>query len=247
MPVLSGSERNIAIFLAGCIEEAYQQYQTGGTFQIPNGFRLVTTFTGTALLDPEPIGYIIESELEAVLVFRGTATPEEWLRDLEFRQVEYEFVPSAGKTHAGFTAIYQSARERIFYAVRRVSAWKRLLITGHSLGGALATLAALDLAVNTPFSAPLMINFGSPRVGDPEFADVYDNTVRNSLRVVNLFDPVPRVPFERSPTLIGKETVIYRHVEAAHLFMVHGGNLPQNHSLKVYLEGLGANRMAKAE
>jgi triacylglycerol lipase len=247
MPVLSGLDRDTAIFLAGCIEEAYQQYQTGGSFQIPNGFRLVTTFTGTALLDPEPIGYIIESDLEAVLVFRGTATPEEWLRDLEFRQVDYEFVPLAGKTHAGFTAIYQSARERILNAIRRVNSWKQLLITGHSLGGALATLAALDLAVNTPFAAPVMINFGSPRVGDPEFANVYNDTIRNSLRMVNLFDPVPRVPFERATTLIGKETVVYRHVDAAYLFMIHGGNLRQNHSLRVYLEGLGVNRMAVAE
>ncbi|KAI3823028.1 hypothetical protein L1987_10631 [Smallanthus sonchifolius] len=79
----------------------------------------------------------------------------------------------------------------------QVSKW-HVYVTGHSLGGALATLLALELsssqlakrgAINVT-----MYNFGSPRVGNKKFADVYNQRVKDSWRVVNHRDIIPSVP-----------------------------------------------------
>lgn len=61
------------------------------------------------------------------------------------------------------------------------------------MGGALAVLAAYDLAVN--FSMKVnMYNFGGPRVGNPSFCRHYDKCVPTSYRVVMDGDIVPGIP-----------------------------------------------------
>lgn len=70
--------------------------------------------------------------------------------------------------------------------------------TGHSLGGALATLFALELSssklAKNGHIQVIMYNFGSPRVGNKRFADNYNQAVKNSWRVVNHRDIIPTVP-----------------------------------------------------
>ncbi|KAH7291054.1 hypothetical protein KP509_30G074700 [Ceratopteris richardii] len=74
----------------------------------------------------------------------------------------------------------------------------QVYVTGHSLGGALATLAALELSTTKMSSQQLinisMYNFGSPRVGNKKFADRYNEIVKDSWRVVNHLDIIPNVP-----------------------------------------------------
>jgi pimeloyl-ACP methyl ester carboxylesterase len=77
-------------------------------------------------------------------------------------------------------------------------------ICGHSLGGALATLLALDLAANTAFAEPAVYTYGSPRTGDSLFAATYDQVVKNSYRVTNRLDVVTALP----PTFVGYEHVL---------------------------------------
>jgi hypothetical protein len=88
-----------------------------------------------------------------------------------------------------------------------------VMVTGHSLGGALATLFAADLAASVRSGSSSvrarvahisMVNFGSPRVGNDAFCDAYGALVRDSVRVVNGSDAVPTLP-----ALLG-----YRHVSA---------------------------------
>lgn len=57
-------------------------------------------------------------------------------------------------THRGFTDIYASARDAILSLLGTLSPEKTLYVTGHSLGGALATLCALDVAANSAFTTP---------------------------------------------------------------------------------------------
>ena len=70
----------------------------------------------------------------------------------------------------------------------------RVLVTGHSLGGALATLAAVeikerDLAVNVT-----AYTFGAPRVGNKHFTAYSNALVPNAFAIINKEDPVPRIP-----------------------------------------------------
>lgn len=70
---------------------------------------------------------------------------------------------------------------------------KQVIMTGHSQGGALAFLFALDLARYS--SAPnLVYTFGQPRVGNTQFANYYQGKVPNTFRVVNYADAVPHTP-----------------------------------------------------
>ena len=71
-----------------------------------------------------------------------------------------------------------------------------LLITGHSLGGALAHLSAYELAAAHPETACLLITFGSPRPGNARFASALDNQPNvAAYRVQNGMDPVTRAPW----------------------------------------------------
>ena len=70
------------------------------------------------------------------------------------------------------------------------------VITGHSLGGALATLASFDLSKSgmIPKSKMQLYNFGSPRVGNYEFVTALMKEGFPIYRIVNSRDPVPHVP-----------------------------------------------------
>ncbi|WKY12677.1 hypothetical protein Q1695_003906 [Nippostrongylus brasiliensis] len=72
----------------------------------------------------------------------------------------------------------------------------RVTITGHSLGGALAALAAARI-VKQGFRRGdqiTMYTFGEPRVGDHTFATNFDSMIKNSYRVVFRRDLVPHLP-----------------------------------------------------
>merc|ERR1711972_165158 len=64
--------------------------------------------------------------------------------------------------------------------------------TGHSLGGSLGMLCAYDLAGQGCSAA--CITFGSPKVGERKFVDSYNAIVGRTVRFVNKFDPVARLP-----------------------------------------------------
>ncbi|XP_062108992.1 uncharacterized protein LOC133819703 isoform X2 [Humulus lupulus] len=112
------------------------------------------------------------------------------------------------QVHSGFLSAYDSVRIRIFTIIKQaigysddhdeVSLKWHVYLTGHSLGGALATLLALELSSSQLAKrgaiSLTMYNFGSPRVGNKRFADIYNQKVKDSWRVVNHRDIIPTVP-----------------------------------------------------
>ncbi|XP_004297954.1 PREDICTED: uncharacterized protein LOC101295618 [Fragaria vesca subsp. vesca] len=112
------------------------------------------------------------------------------------------------QVHSGFLSAYDSVRIRIISLIKLaigyiddlaepLHRW-HVYVTGHSLGGALATLLALELASSQLAKRGVitisMYNFGSPRVGNKRFADIYNEKVKDSWRVVNHRDIIPTVP-----------------------------------------------------
>ncbi len=116
-----------------------------------------------------------------VLVFRGSNNVDHWLSNLETIPVKW---PDGGWVHKGFADSFQAVFPEV---ARRLTSFQGpLMITGHSRGAALATMAAdrlVSLALYT---------FGSPRVGDTKFCSRYQN--KAVYRVVNNRDIVPQVP-----------------------------------------------------
>ncbi|KAI8470315.1 MAG: hypothetical protein J3K34DRAFT_521444 [Monoraphidium minutum] len=108
--------------------------------------------------------------------------------------------------HSGFLTAYDSVKVKVFSLVDQITSaaapgrpW-RVLVTGHSLGGALATLCAYELAGRTPKTGPgslevSMYTFGAPRVGNSAFAEAFNARLAGrSWRITNASDIVPSVP-----------------------------------------------------
>ena len=72
----------------------------------------------------------------------------------------------------------------------------QIWVTGHSLGGALASLASAWIAYNkiVPQEDIILYTFGMPRVGNYWYAKDHDELVKNSWRVVNYDDTIPHFP-----------------------------------------------------
>ncbi|VDM63280.1 unnamed protein product [Angiostrongylus costaricensis] len=86
----------------------------------------------------------------------------------------------------------------------------RVTFTGHSLGGALAALAAARTAKQGYRAGGKLsiYTFGEPRVGDADFASNFDNMITNSYRVVFRRDIVPHLPpCAKDKTWFGDEDV----------------------------------------
>lgn len=143
-------------------------------------------------------------EKELVAIVRGTDTVDEWLHDFSFLMVPNPIHSGAGLTEDGFTGIYRSLgvgrTVNSLTAVQAIGAYLHadradtVTVAGHSLGGALATLLTLDVALNTPERTPVLYSFASPRVGDHQFAGFFDAVIPESYRVYNRADLVPNLP-----------------------------------------------------
>lgn len=70
----------------------------------------------------------------------------------------------------------------------------RVIITGHGLGGGLATLASPFVAEIFPDISVDCITFGAPKIGASTFSEFYSARVRISVRVIHSGDPLPYLP-----------------------------------------------------
>ena len=139
------------------------------------------------------------------IAFRGTDSKRDWASNFMFgkKAIPYDNAASRIRVHEGFLNAYKSpaVRERIQGMI--TGKVRRLRITGHSRGAALAILCAVDLNYNFPDRCIEAVVFGCPRVGNAAFAKSYNRRVFSTLRVDNGGDVVAHVP----PWLMG-----YRHV-----------------------------------
>jgi hypothetical protein len=150
------------------------------------GFRLV----GEPLDEGGTQGFVAQSvslPSTVVLAFRGTEPddPMDIIADAKFKKLPWPRQSPTGNVHTGFAdALPESLWDRITNILKATPG--RLLFTGHSLGAALATLAA---SLRRP---DYLATFGSPLVGDQTFASSLDSIVHD--RFVGCRDLVTRVP-----------------------------------------------------
>ncbi|KAL6785647.1 hypothetical protein ACKKBF_B01095 [Auxenochlorella protothecoides x Auxenochlorella symbiontica] len=81
------------------------------------------------------------------------------------------------------------------------------LFTGHSLGGALATLAAHEFVQRSPKNPLITYTYGAPRVGTRSWANEYNTLIRDHFAIICDQDPVPRVPKGFSYKRVGERVV----------------------------------------
>lgn len=149
------------------------------------------------------IGIVALNEADGSDVFiavRGTEGIWEWLQDIKFFARPFPNVPGSGLTEDGFTDMYLSfsltpspSSSFLKDVASVLSPSASITIAGHSLGAALATLLALDMAFNTRFPVTLY-TLASPRVGDLVFHNLFNHAVPSAFRVANRLDIVTQTP-----------------------------------------------------
>lgn len=163
--------------------------------QLNKALRLAGFSSATPFMHKESGGAAfgtLHSSGLALLAFRGTQADR--LQDMltNGNIILNRWALGAGSVHAGFAKSALGLWPMIEQWLQNTMAQRTsLLICGHSLGAALATLLTL------PCRANHLITLGSPRVGDIEFCSSLVGTTRLSMtRIVNCCDGVTLVPFE---------------------------------------------------
>ena len=173
-----------------------------------------------------PFGFVASktSSNDVFVVLRGTKTFAEWFKDANIPLVSYSdgrnpdenilrvvgqsiqliqspvLIPNAndfGRVTVGFRQIYTTLRQVMIEALKLCDKDSRIFVTGHSLGGALATLAIPDILKNANFEPEKVIlyTFASPRCGDRKFATEFQATGVKHWRIANTEDFVTMIPF----------------------------------------------------
>jgi hypothetical protein len=167
---------------------------------------------------PSFTGFATSDERGAYLVFRGTKlhldsrdsflkTVQAWLTNLDFAQVE----EAGGLVHRGYARELDEVGDRLVEMARdHAMGGKPVYLTGHSAGGALATLAARRLhAAGVPVRAAVV--FSAPRVGDRRFAATYPVPL---VRIEHRHDLIPHLPFPPSLARIVGHGLVDRAIGA---------------------------------
>lgn len=139
---------------------------------------------------------------EIVLSVRGSSNIRNWLTNLDFDQDDCNLVAGCG-VHGGFQNAWNEISARAKTAITTAQAANpgfKVVATGHSLGGAVATIGAANLRrAGIPMD---IYTFGAPRVGNSALSSFITNQAGAEYRVTHGADPVPRLP----PIIFG-----YRH------------------------------------
>eukprot|EP00884_Botryococcus_braunii_P010106 jgi/Botrbrau1/19097/Bobra.0077s0011.1 len=183
----------------------------GAAYRDSDAFARITGISNTQMIDDKGktdvqvhVGWLENGT--AVFAFRGTESAQDGLQDAKFfrRGIDYMEKAYPGvKAHLGFLQQFSAVVNpdiedlNIGAVLKKLSGGKiptRVLCTGHSLGGALATLGATWAALEYPTADVRCITFGSPRVGNHKFRNAFHSLVATSIRVVYGADPVPLMP-----------------------------------------------------
>lgn len=206
-PNYEGFNSKKARQLAGLVQKSYDQFDD--SVKQTNKFANWTQSCGYEifpLLEQgiNPFGFIAydEQNSEIFVVFRGTKKFMEWFKDADTRLVPYPVNEDNifGSVTAGFRGIYVNLKTQIQDALKKLThnSNTQVFVTGHSLGGALATLAIPDILKNSQFTDSKRITlytFASPRCGNREFATKFEGTKVQHWRIANTEDIVTTVPF----------------------------------------------------
>ncbi|KAJ5697691.1 mono and diacylglycerol lipase precursor [Penicillium malachiteum] len=138
------------------------------------GAKIVYAFSNTTSTDTA--GYIARDDANKaiILAFRGSYSVRNWVADIEFPDTDPGLCDAFLNKTVGTYPDYE------------------LVVTGHSLGAGIATLAAADLRGSGHPSITLFA-FASPRVANPALAD-YITAQNNNYRFTHINDPVPKLP-----------------------------------------------------
>lgn len=142
-------------------------------------------------------GYIAVDHTRSltVLAFRGSKSIPNFIADADFPAVPTDICPDC-TVDQGFYNSWLEARTGVLAVLKSTAAANpsyKVVVVGHSLGGAIAAIAAAELR-NAGTSTDLY-TYGQPRIGGPMVSNYITNQNQGgNFRVTHYDDPVPRLP-----------------------------------------------------
>lgn len=146
-------------------------------------------------------GYVGIADNGIIVAFAGTEGASDWMNNFLANQVPFS-PHGTGNVHKGFLNSLLSVSDKMISKIRDITAVKTpFFITGHSKGGAMATLMSVILKKNISslINNLTVVTFGAPRVGDKTFKENYDIDLT---RYESNLDVVPHLPLSEQEKIL---------------------------------------------
>lgn len=192
-------DTTLALTCARLSQEVYGNFATLKFDSLPNVDATLIESENLRQTDTQAAILHNAASQDLYIVFRGTEKGLDWINNFQFRQQVYPYGDESTtdvRFHRGFMTAYFAVRDRILELVEKYPDCV-VTVTGHSLGGAIATIAALDIQYNITQKTKQPIHlytYGAPRVGNSALVESFKQRVSNSHRFVYGWDIVTRVP-----------------------------------------------------
>lgn len=251
---------SVALFVGSMIGVFERQVKNKQSITTPPGIENVQTIIADFDNIPEDprFGYAGWDDVNGILfiIYRGTLTKEEFQQDADFRQVDinqfqnnnnFPIFQNETLVHRGFLRIFLSIKSELdAIFLEKKNQITQIVISGHSLGGAEASLTSAYICglLNSGYFSQnpqvIVYTFGKPRVGDFEYSNVLTNQMNSSsrffIRIENVDDLVVTIPLCATPNLQDNQTPwIYNHEGLVKRFEKNLASLGLNHFMQVYL------------
>ena len=235
-------DKFIALEAGALVMQAYAQYEQGNAWSLQGNYDELGLLFARPEWKPAPeaFGFVARNRTSGLVftVYRGTESPQDWIADFTFPQVPHPL----GNVEQGFSDVYDQTADSVAAAIQRAGGKPNVIATGHSLGAALAVLAAAGIVAS---------GAAGPRVGDLAFAAGFNSRVAAAWRVANTEDIVTTVPLATPAPSAGMlphnpltflnnlgQTLDYEHVGNSVAFTTHTGSIAGNHDMHVYIAAL---------
>ena len=130
-----------------------------------------------------------------IIAFRGSVDTANWILNLKTVRTSYPLCDDCS-VHIGFNQGFNSVKAQVEQHINYLHSLyrhDRIMLTGHSLGGALAVMAAAYLQ-SVYGHVEQLYTMGQPRVGNDKFAAFMTTFIPNTFRIVHYADQVPHIP-----------------------------------------------------
>jgi len=170
-----------------------------------------------------------------VFVFRGSDSYDDWINNFNYKKCDFEI----GDVHSGFQNEYKCfidiiKEENVELSKLPINSLDideinkkniKILLAGHSKGGAVATLVGCYLSqIGIKKENFEVYTFGAPPVGDKDFANYFENKI-NLYRIINSEDIVPKLDKILGFKHFGKEIILETNDDNSHSIKEYINNL----------------------
>jgi predicted alpha/beta hydrolase family esterase len=146
----------------------------------------------------KPRAIVASKDDYLILAFRGTDNIQETLADFVIVTTKSGNPAFKGKVHRGFWSLYENIRKEFLAKVKKYAkGGKRIYITGHSMGSAMAIYAAHELDY-LGYNVAGLYEFASPRYGNEGLTNYFRSVKFPKYNIAEPTDIVPQIPPTRN-------------------------------------------------